>query len=164
MIQSLPRSATQARRPAAAGPTRPRPRLPRVAAVSGREPGARAAAPGAGPGCTTWVPGGRGLRRPLRRVTTGLAAAGTPRSSPAGNCIKIGPPGKLILGDYFQENGTSRRPFLLLRISFPGRPILYNSSWRQLYKNRSSRKINSRRTFSREGGFHLGRPQKFWIF
>ena len=24
---------------------------------------------------------------------------------------------------YFQENGTSRRPFLLLRISFPGRPI-----------------------------------------
>ena len=36
---------------------------------------------------------------------------------------KIGLPGKLILGDYFQENMTSRRPFLLLRISFPGRPI-----------------------------------------
>ena len=36
---------------------------------------------------------------------------------------KIGYPGKSILGDYFQENWTSRRPFLLLRISFPGRPI-----------------------------------------
>merc|ERR1712037_740228 len=32
-------------------------------------------------------------------------------------------PGKSILRDYFQENRTSRRPFLLLRISFPGRPI-----------------------------------------
>ena len=38
------------------------------------------------------------------------------RSSPGGSCIKIGLPGKSILGDYFQENGTSRRPFLLLRI------------------------------------------------
>ena len=36
---------------------------------------------------------------------------------------KIGLPGKLILGDYFQENRTSQRPFLLLRISFHGRPI-----------------------------------------
>ena len=45
-------------------------------------------------------------------------------SSPTGgNCIKIGLPGKSILGDYFQENMTSQRPFLLLRISFPGRPI-----------------------------------------
>ena len=43
--------------------------------------------------------------------------------STGGNCIKIGLPGKSILGDYVQENGTSRRPFLLLRISFPGRPI-----------------------------------------
>ena len=42
---------------------------------------------------------------------------------PGGNCIKIGLPGKSILRDYFQENMTSRRPFLLLRISFPGRPI-----------------------------------------
>ena len=42
---------------------------------------------------------------------------------PGGNCIKIGFPGKSIIGDYFQENGTSRRPFLLLRISFPGSPI-----------------------------------------
>ena len=42
---------------------------------------------------------------------------------PGGNCIKIGLPGKSILGDYFQENSTSRRPFLLLRISFAGRPI-----------------------------------------
>ena len=39
------------------------------------------------------------------------------------NCIKKGLPGKLILRFYFQENRTSRRPFLLLRISFPGRPI-----------------------------------------
>ena len=39
------------------------------------------------------------------------------------NCIKICLPGKLILRDYFQENRTSRRPFLLVRISFPGRPI-----------------------------------------
>ena len=37
--------------------------------------------------------------------------------------MKISLPGKLILGDYFQGNRTSRRPFLLLRISFPGRPI-----------------------------------------
>ena len=40
-----------------------------------------------------------------------------------GNCIKIGLPGKSILGEYFHENRTSRRPFLLLRISFPGKPI-----------------------------------------
>ena len=45
--------------------------------------------------------------------------------APGGNCIKIGFPGKLILGDYFRENRTctSRRPFLLVRISFPKRPI-----------------------------------------
>ena len=43
---------------------------------------------------------------------------------PEGNCIKIGLPGKSILRDYFQENRTSQRPFLLLRISFPGRPIV----------------------------------------
>ena len=36
---------------------------------------------------------------------------------------KIGLPGKSILGDYFQENRTSRRPYLSLRISFPGRFI-----------------------------------------
>ena len=36
---------------------------------------------------------------------------------------KIGLPGKSILGEYFQEDRTFRRPFLLLRISFPGRPI-----------------------------------------
>ena len=35
---------------------------------------------------------------------------------PGGNCIKIGLPGKSIFRDYFQENITSRRPFLLLRI------------------------------------------------
>ena len=42
------------------------------------------------------------------------------KSDAGGNCIKIGLPGKLILRDYFQENRTSRRPFLLPRISFPG--------------------------------------------
>ena len=42
---------------------------------------------------------------------------------PGGNCIKIGLTGKSILRDYFQENMTSRRPFLLLRIRFPGRPV-----------------------------------------
>ena len=36
---------------------------------------------------------------------------------------KICLPGKSILRDYFQENMTSRRPFLLLRISLPGRHI-----------------------------------------
>ena len=44
-----------------------------------------------------------------------------------GNYIKVGLPGKSILGDYFQENRTSQRPFLLLRISFPGRPIFIQS-------------------------------------
>ena len=39
------------------------------------------------------------------------------------NCIKIGLPGKSTPRDYFQESWTSRRPFLFLRISFPGRPI-----------------------------------------
>ena len=37
--------------------------------------------------------------------------------------MKIGLPGKSILRYYFQENRTSRRPFLLLRISFLGRSI-----------------------------------------
>ena len=41
---------------------------------------------------------------------------------------KISLPGKSILRDYFQENRTSRRPFLLLRISFPEDLFLYNSS------------------------------------
>ena len=34
------------------------------------------------------------------------------RGHTGGNGIKIGLPGKLILIDYFQENRTSRRPFL----------------------------------------------------
>ena len=62
----------------------------------------------------------------LSRLSTGRMLS---RSSVSGgNCIKIGLLGKSILRDYFQENRTSRRPFLLLRISFLGRPILYNSS------------------------------------
>ena len=52
------------------------------------------------------------------------AAIAAPTVHSGGNCIKIGLPGKLILGDYFQKNMISRRPFLLLRISFPGIPIL----------------------------------------
>ena len=42
---------------------------------------------------------------------------------PGKNCIKIDLSGKSILVEYFQEIRTSRRPFLLLRISFPARPI-----------------------------------------
>ena len=38
-------------------------------------------------------------------------------SRTGGNCIRIGLPGKSILGDYSQENRTSRRPFLLLQFS-----------------------------------------------
>ena len=49
-------------------------------------------------------------------------------SDSGGNCIEIGLPGKSILRDYFQENKTSQRPFLLLRISFPEDLFLYNSS------------------------------------
>ena len=54
-----------------------------------------------------------------RGGTCGPASGETPGMS----CIKIGLPRKLILGDYSQENRTSRRPFLLLRIRFPGRTI-----------------------------------------
>ena len=36
---------------------------------------------------------------------------------------KNGSSGKSILRDYFQENMISQRPFLLLRISFPEKPI-----------------------------------------
>ena len=62
----------------------------------------------------------RSCRYPTQSVSK---QAAPPPPSPGGNCIKIGLPGKLILRDYFQENRTSRRHFLLLRISFPGRPI-----------------------------------------
>ena len=48
--------------------------------------------------------------------------------------MKLGLPGKSILGDYFQENGTSRRPLLLLRISFPRRPIFITIAPRVLKK------------------------------
>ena len=63
----------------------------------------------------------------------------TPASAPASRdqLYKIGLPGKSILGDYFQENMTSRRPFLLPRISFPGRPILYNCPREQMYIEKS---------------------------
>ena len=47
---------------------------------------------------------------------------------PGMNCIKKVLPGKSILGDFLQENITSRRPFLLLRIDFPGRPIFIQLS------------------------------------
>ena len=59
------------------------------------------------------------------------AASGSPLAASGGNCIKIGIPGKLIFRDYYM---TSRRPFLLLRISFRGRPIFLQfvpgSPWR----------------------------------
>ena len=58
--------------------------------------------------------------RPRRDGVGGPEEGG---ARPGGNCIKIGLPGKSILGYYFQENRTPRRPFLLLKISFPGRPI-----------------------------------------
>ena len=69
-----------------------------------------------------WVPwGARGSCRRVRlRSRCPLRRR---RASAGGNCMKIGLPGKLILGDYFQENMNSPRPFLLLRVSFPGRPI-----------------------------------------
>ena len=79
----------------------------------------------------------RGVHRRGAAAGGAAAAAAAPATpsdgvgvirAAGGNCIKIGLPGKLILRDYFQENRTSQRPFLLLRISFPGRPILYNSS------------------------------------
>ena len=63
----------------------------------------------------------------LERLAVGGIAsepeAALPLGRPGGNCIKIGLPGKLILRYYFQKNRTSRRPFLLLRFSFPGRPL-----------------------------------------
>ena len=45
--------------------------------------------------------------------------------APRDQLYKIGLSGKSILGDYFQENRTSQRPFLLLRISFPGKTYFY---------------------------------------
>ena len=42
-----------------------------------------------------------------------LVQEGVVHREPGGNCIKIGLPGKSILGDYFRENRTSRRHFLL---------------------------------------------------
>ena len=56
---------------------------------------------------------------------------------PGANCIKIGLPGKLILKDYFTENRTSRRPFLLLRIRLPGRPTRSMFYKGHLYKRHS---------------------------
>ena len=83
--------------------------------------------------------------------STGLPCACT--SSPGADCIKIGLPGKFILRDYFQENRTSGRTFLLLRISFTGRPIFIQfvpgvpvadrRARDELYKNRSSGKTDS---------------------
>ena len=37
-----------------------------------------------------------------------LVQEGVVHREPGGNCIKIGLPGKSILGDYFRENRTSR--------------------------------------------------------
>ena len=51
------------------------------------------------------------------------AASAVARSKSRDQLYKIGLPGKLFPGHYFQENRTSQRPFLLPRISFPGTPI-----------------------------------------
>ena len=59
----------------------------------------------------------------MATVAAALGAARVAVVAAVGNCIKIGFPGKSILRDYFQENRTSPRPSLLLRICFPGRPI-----------------------------------------
>ena len=68
-------------------------------------------------GADRQVRGGHVVLQPVpRRVRQGAQDVDLPGT----NCIKIGLPGKSILGDYFQENMTSRRPFLLLRVSFPG--------------------------------------------
>ena len=74
------------------------------------------------------------FQRPEERLDEGdLPAAAhaqrpvLPDPLPEGKCIKIGLPGKSILRDYFQENMTSRRPFLLLIINFPGRLIFTQS-------------------------------------
>ena len=59
----------------------------------------------------------------VRDPLAGVGVEPDAKLGAGGNCIKIGLPGKSILRDYYQENMTSRRPFLFLRISFPGRPV-----------------------------------------
>ena len=72
------------------------------------------------------------------------------------NCIKIGFTGKLIIRDYFQENVTSRRPFLLLRISLPRRPIFI-----QLPPGRCSYPSKELQTWS-GGRRHLCIHARWW--
>ena len=74
----------------------------------------------------------RGLRVApgQRRVVAQLEHLRRARPKPRqGPIVKISLPGKLIVRDYFQENRTSRRPFLLLIhvINFPGRLIFTQS-------------------------------------
>ena len=64
--------------------------------------------------------------RKSRSIPVHLTVAGEEESSALpfrDQLYKIGLPGKSILRDHFRENRTFRRLFLLLRISFPGRPI-----------------------------------------
>ena len=42
-----------------------------------------------------------------------------------GNCIKIGLPGKSILGYYFQSNGTYPKTFSLTENQFSGKTYFY---------------------------------------
>ena len=79
--------------------------------------------PGAWPRSRGWLRRGGGSWRRRPRAAESPRSRSRCRSQAGANCIRIGLPGKLILGDYFQENRSSGRPFLLLRISFPGRPI-----------------------------------------
>ena len=90
-------------------------------------------------------------RRPRAVVLRRRGRRGRGRRA-GGNCIKMSLPGKSILGDYFQENGTSKRPFLSLRISFPGRPfyiqfvpaVRRRGRRRRLLRGRPRRRIGRR--------------------
>ena len=64
-------------------------------------------------------------RRPLLEGVCEQGVAAVHLENSGMNCIKIGLPGKSILGDYFQENMTSRSPFLLLTICFPRKTYFY---------------------------------------
>ena len=108
-LQVLPVLAAADKEELGGRPPQPRPVRPRVEQPRQPPPGlglpARAR------------PGHDGPQPGHVLVTVGVG------QGPGGNCMEIGLPGKSILGDYFEENRTSRRPFLLLRIRFPERPI-----------------------------------------
>ena len=81
----------------------------------------------------SWYPRSTNSRLPpttpclAERRWSHVASASTPSTSrereTRDELYKIGLPGKSILRDYFQENRTSQRPFLVLRIRFLGWPM-----------------------------------------